>query len=73
LTLANFNLAQLATVLERIGIQGMNAGDSMPESTKSFHIYRQALCLSVQEEALPDNIPDFLQRAARALYVCVFC
>jgi hypothetical protein len=68
----NFNLAQLAPVVERIGIQGMNANDSMPTtSAKSYPIYREALRLIVQDEPLPAEIPDFLQRAARALYLLI--
>ena len=71
--LDNFNLVQLPPIVERIGVQAMTANDSLPTigNTKSFPIYREALRLIVQEEPLPEHIPEFIQRAARALYLLI--
>jgi hypothetical protein len=70
--LDNFNLAQLAPVVEKISLQ--NSIESLDPSGRSSHpIYKQALRLILQEEPYdPDvNVPDTVQRAAKVLYLLV--
>lgn len=67
----NFNLVHIAPAIERIGIQSMASGESIPVSSKPFPIYREALRLIVQDDPLPDNTPLYLQNAAKALYLLI--
>lgn len=84
--LDNFNLAQLAPVVEAIaqahldpsvrnngepeeGESGVHAQNNAPN--KTYPIYKQALRLIVQDEPVPKDLPLFLSRAARTLYLLV--
>lgn len=79
----NFNLVQLAPVIERIGQEAMPPSErigwtkdaALPKQQQqqphhhAYPIYREALRLLIQDDALPECIPEFLHRAATALYV----
>jgi hypothetical protein len=69
--LDNFNLAQLAQVVEKISLQS-NA-ESYDLSGRSSHpIYKQALRLILQEEPYdPITVPDTVQHAAKVLYLLI--
>jgi hypothetical protein len=77
--LDNFNLAQLAPVVEKISSLQNNAesldpsGRTSTSQSQSQHpIYRQALKLILQEEPYdPVTIPDTVQCAAKVLYLLV--
>jgi casein kinase II subunit beta len=55
--LDNFNLAQLGPIVERIA--------------NSTSVYREALQLIVQSDAVPATVPEHMERAAKALYLMV--
>jgi hypothetical protein len=78
--LDNFNLAQLAPVVEHVGVTAMTASSDVPAfssttaaAAKPFPIYRAALQLIVQDDPslTEDTIPEYLQRAATALYLLI--
>jgi casein kinase II subunit beta len=68
--LDNFNLAQLAPVVEKAALQ--NSVETLDPHGRSHPIYRQALRLILQEEPCdPATVPDTVQRAAKVLYLLV--
>jgi hypothetical protein len=80
----NFNLAQLAPVVERIGLHGLSDQQrlqilqSYRDNSQPFPIYRQALQLLVQQQSEEDtvDIPLHVETATRALYLLLhqrFC
>ena len=71
--LDNFNLAQLAPVVERVAMNSMTASEyalASSNSQKSYPLYRQALRLMVQDDPV-ESVPEYLQKAARALYLLI--
>jgi len=84
--LDNFNLAQLAPVVEAIAQahldpsagkmgdpeEGGNGDHAQSNAPNKTHpIYKQALRLIVQDEPVPKDLPLFLSRAAQTLYLLV--
>lgn len=81
--LDNFNFAQLAPVIERIGNDALTDEERLQlmqtkqHNKTGYSIYKQALQLLKQQEPVsPENIPLYLETATRALYLLLhqrFC
>lgn len=86
--LDNFNLAQLAPVVERIALYGSSEQERQElrkyiDETQQYPIYRRALQLLVQQDGdnssktlVSQTIPPRVDKAARALYLLLhqrFC
>jgi hypothetical protein len=85
----NFNLAQLAPVVERIALAGYSDEERQQimrtlDNTQPYPIYRRAIQLLVQQQQLEgddddmmlQHLPPFVEAAARALYLLLhqrFC
>lgn len=74
--LDNFNLAQLAPVIERIGLLQLSPTTDVVVTTidnnaKLFPIYRQALRTIVQDAPVLKDLPEYINTAAQALYLLV--